>query len=958
MNAEGSGEPRAFLLTRLLRGALAEVLCIAGNLAPGRLAERLWGWAVRADPHCEVAAANRALALLERDGRGAWAAFETVLEQLQNPRDTSASDLHLRRAPGRVARRFLSRLVWGHSAAAIDAHHDLSRQQAVTRLAEGHFRRRLAAGDAARAAQALAAWRSVAGESLAARWGAAELAWSSPRTRREARDLIEPLLRRGSFLSPLDTVRWGERLLAAGDRDLARRALRWARRLVPEIPRVWSLLGSLAWEEDRRREALHCWERALALAPQDLDTYLRRLAAERGAVLTAAEAGLEVEAPAEIALGDEGLLSCRLTGVEPEGWALHALPPAGWGVAPQKREVPFDGTGRATLVLEARRPDRLRGEAWTLLLLAVGPGSYTVERRSIEVPDPRPGELLVAVTEDHEIHEERGSLPASMLQRLLVDKSRFAADQGVPWTHMVETGSVLAMPEWAAAARGGVWLELRSAARRHLAEEALRGHDLQPHLHAFNDPDGERFPYAAGDRSWRPSLRFLLTSAERRGAWASAYPPPGSASEQGTPGGGADSLERSGPDRLQSVEKAVAELEEVGRLGDPDYRAVLWRSGLLEYGATAADRAWSAVALRRAGLLAASDLPKPGSPFAAVVEPAFVAGWEEPFAPQPGGPLLQLPVAANLEGDYLMGPRLLRRRARASAAARRGADGGVRPGVHLFTLLTHDKFINARRQRDELRLDPEYGDWRTIRRHLAAWRDAGARFVTARQGVEAVLDDRTWSPLPRLREETFLVSLDGPPEVRYRLAVLGRRIPVSETFPQHLLVPIPCSIRRHLDAVFIERQRATAGPERRAPEIEREAGAFWLRRTSGEPITVAFRLRRPVGPRLTAVVPAAENAWRLELVSPRRYRNARVLVGWPPGVDAAAASSWQARDAAGAPLECRAESRGVLISSLRFDGGGTDRPAPLQILLSRPAVNDASPPRRSGFHQKRTEARR
>src|SRR5581483_2939665 len=49
-----------------------------------------------------------------------------------------------------------------------------------------------------------------------------------------------------------------------------------------------------------------------------------------------------------------------------------------------------------------------------------------------------------------------------------------------------------------------------------------------------------------------------------------------------------------------SAERTVTALESIGRLADPDYRPVLWRSGLLEYGESEADRAWSAVAPGRA----------------------------------------------------------------------------------------------------------------------------------------------------------------------------------------------------------------------------------------------------------------------------------------------------------------------------------------------------------------------
>ena len=574
------------------------------------------------------------------------------------------------------------------------------------------------------------------------------------------------------------------------------------------------------------------------------------------------------------------------------------------------------------------------------------------------------------MTEDHEIHEERGTLSASMLRRLLVEKSAFAADLGVPWTHMVETGSVLAMPR-AAEARGGAWRDLGVAIRRHLAEQVAGGHDLQPHLHAFNDPAYGHFPYRLDASGWRPSLRFLLTAAERRGDWASACPPPGHGRcparkprpATGPTGPTSDvrpvrpvrqvrrpTSDRSDDaegwrctrastfataatdppdgtlDRLASVERAVAQLEEVGRLGSPDYRAVLWRSGLLEFGDSAADRAWSAVALRRAGLLADSDLPKPGSPRHRAVRSAFAADWERPFTPVAGGPLLQLPIVTNLEGDYLMGSRLLERRAAASAAALRRGDGTVRPGVHLFTLLTHDKFLNARRGRDEFRLEADYGDWPVVRRHLAAWQAAGATFVTAGEGVEAVVEDRAWRPVPRLGEETFVVARGAPQEVRYRLRLLGRGIPFGESSPHHVRVPIPCSLRSRVAEVRVDQD----GPL--VPEVEDDGGGFWLRLTSDRPIFCTFRLNEPVGPTLADVKPEGVG-YRLVLTSEAPFLNARVLVSWAGDFRRPSAgrpgSPWLARSTEDRALACRQENGGLLLTGLllRPGRGGSDQPA-------------------------------
>ncbi len=890
----------AFLVHRLMACSLAELFYLLGNLAPPRLAEVLWSLCLRLNAHHRAAAVNRALALLDRDREAAWAAFDAVLEQLANRGDTSASDLYLTWIPGRTARRAVARLLSGAAAGSPQDAHDRALLDACRRLARAHFRRHLESGDLERAAAALGARESLGGAPAELGWGAAELAWRRGDTRTVVAEL-EPLLAAGTFLSPLDPPRWARRLLAAGERELAARCLAWARRLVPELPAVWFLAAELARQEGDRRSAGELLERALALEPQNLDGFLAWLGVERGREIPPPDDPLEVEAPAEIPVGERRSTTCRIDGGD-RRWELFVLPPAGRGVLPAARRVPFDAAGRAAVDLEAHRPHRVHGGPWPLLFVAVGPDGWCRRRLEIRVPDPRPGRLLVTVTEDHEIHEERGVLTPALLERLLVEKSRFAADLGMPWTHMVETGSVLAMPGWAAASGEPVWGDLQRAIGDHLAAEVERGNDLQPHLHAFNDPRSRRFPYRADGGGWRPSLEFLSTAPEVRGAWASACPPPGRGDD--------------GHDRRSSAERSVAQLEEVARLGDPDYRAVLWRSGLLEYGASPADRAWSAVALRRAGLWADSDLPKPRSPRQTVIPPAFAGGWERPFEPLPGGPLLQLPVVANLEGDYLMGPRRLTRRASASVAARRGADGRPRPGVHLFTLLTHDKFLNARAGGDEFHLEADQGDWRTVRRHVAAWRQAGATFVTAREGVREVLDDLAWQPVPWLGEETFLPCRSGGQRVRYRLRLLGRGLTASADFPHHVPVPVPPSLRPLLQGI-----EARQGGAELAVEIEPGADAFWLRLENlAAPVRCCFSLRRAIGPTLGNSERIGDG-WRLALTASRPFRNARLLLPWEDlGAvpQRAAGVSWAATDRHGRALGCAPENEGLVLAPLTF----------------------------------------
>lgn len=852
-----------WLVQRLVRTFLAELCCVLATGLPTALADPLWRLALAFERHCEAAALARAAASFDAAHHDAFAAFEAVLLQLDNRWNTSASDLHLARLPARLRRRLAARLAWGRTAsgvvggAVVEAAHDRLTQATLLRLATGHFERALATDVLDRATIALDTWRSLAGwaddaplrratAELAWRWGDHDTAWKT----------IAPLLRQERCPSPFDVLDWGMRALAevppGPERlELARACFERGRRWLPEARRTWRLGATLArLDGDFDTEARYL-SRLVARHPQALDARFRRHGIECGityklggaggdaTATTTLEGSLLLDVPIRMEVGETVEVTARLDlpdGVE--GATLYPLPPAGWGLAAEPNRLTPDADGAARFRLTALRGDRVRGGPWPLVVLAVTPRGHVVTRTEVAVDDLHPGEALLVVTEDHEIHEERGFLRPDLLEKVLVEKSRFAADlaadEGVPWTHCVEVGSTLALGERAAESGDGRWAELRSKVRRHLVDEVARGHDLQPHLHTFNDPAYGHFPYrmAEGGQGWRPSLRFLLTSAEARGDWASVTPPPGRGRTDPT-------LPDPTLDRLASVERAVAQLETVARAGQPDHCAVLWRSGLLEYGATPDERAWSAVALRRAGLLAASDRAKPAGPGPEAVPPAFPAGWRRPFDPVPGGPLFQLPIVANVEGDYRMGRRRLERRARATVAAVAG-----RPGVHCFTLLTHDKFLNARRGGDEFLFDREGGEWSLIRQHLMTWRRAGARPVTATEAVRALVDDRGWHPEPLLLGESWSEgSGEVGPTVRYAIEIVGPRPPASPERPFPLRIALPCSLRAGVESVEAFHDDSVLPIELE----ERSAGgveALWVDLPAFDrPLTLALRLR-------------------------------------------------------------------------------------------------------------------
>jgi tetratricopeptide (TPR) repeat protein len=959
---------------RLARYATGECLFILGNLLPGRIGTGLWRAALFCNQQHYAAALNRASALADdtghHTGRG-WEEFLFAVQCVRNTGNVSASDLYTTWTPGLVVRRFLARLIQGPGGRVeFQKAWDNGLISRSIDLARVHLRAALTARDFGRAEIALDIWRSLGSgspghDSPQMKWAELELRWLSGPAE-SARPLAWELINAGSFVSPMQPTEWAERFIESSEIELAEACLNWARKWIPEEPDVWRLLaqasfaqGAAAYTERdaaQKDDAQKYAERALSLNPQDIKSFLLLRAIDGQAAAVAQKhptATLRVTVPAELALGTSCQAKCSINSAQGD-WTLFVLPPAGWGIMPERRRASFDGTGHATVTLNANRPDRIRNAPWPVMFVAYRGDRYLLAQCDIRVPDRAPGKFLVTITEDHEIHEERGSMSVSMLRRLLVDKSRFASAQGMPWTHMVEAGSSLSLLEWAAATGDESWAELYESAKAHLAEEVAAGNDIQVHLHAFNDPAYSHFPYTVEGCDLRPSLKFLLTSPEARGDWALACSPPkpafsGSArilraSPTPTDPGSARTLRASPPrlDRLQSVARAVSQVESVGRLGDPDYRAVLWRSGLLEFGDSDDDRAWSSVALRRAGLLAASDMGKPGSPLSSNVAPAFPASWAKPFDASSDGQLLQLPIASNLEGDYLMGSALLKRRARKIGQRLRDRDGSVKPGVHLFTLLTHDKFINARLGADEFRLDPEYRDWLIIRRHMEAWSGAGASFVTAREGVRAVINDTTWRLAPWLDQETFILRDSGPRnEVRYRLSTLGDGIVASESFPQQVLTPIPASLRDLVTSI-----RVVQGGLELEIDIESGAGAFWIKLTGRQgPVYCTFELREAIGPRLDTIRQGSEGVCTVSLSAPARFLRGRVLLPWTDllvGANAAH-NGWLAWDDQGQELDCLFDHEGLIVSPVRLRPVANGSAPAVEITLHAVVAQSSTP---------------
>jgi hypothetical protein len=330
-------------------------------------------------------------------------------------------------------------------------------------------------------------------------------------------------------------------------------------------------------------------------------------------------------------------------------------------------------------------------------------------------------------------------------------------------------------------------------------EAVAHGNDLGLHVHAFHDPGFRGFAHEFDEAADAVSsgVDLLETPGSRRGYWCRAYPFLGDTDE---------------PDsRAGATWRGIGQVEALGRLGDPRFRVTLFRAGSFDLGEDPAEQGRSLALLARLGLLADSDVPKPRlyhripqrSPYPVSDDPRCRI--KHPTEMR----LLEVPPEFNIESDFLSDLEVLDRYLERRVELLCEPDGEVRPGVHLICAMTHDKFINWRMGRRWDSLDPEYGDWMTIRQHLshARQRHPALRFSTAREAVLDWYDEYTPELLAWRDEE--IVVLNHPDDktetLRYTLRLLGRGVAVSHARPRRVRVVLPAWPGDRLLEAWVER---------------------------------------------------------------------------------------------------------------------------------------------------------
>jgi tetratricopeptide (TPR) repeat protein len=691
---------------------------------------------------------------------------------------------------------------------------------------------------------------------------------------------------------------------SAGRVDTARALLESARRLDPGCAAVWRELGRLALSDGEPAQARACLERGLSLDPTDVatrvalgeawkgadanraqETFLRAL--ERDPECDAALLGLESlegngtarelrlslgAAPLRLARGDRFEVDVRVSVLGGTG-ALYVLEPFGMGLAsaPRGRMALQAGEHRLTLRVHVLRPDAVNGgRPWPLCLALCAGERIARAKLAVEVPDEEPGCMYYVITEDHELYDEREETGPQAARTTLVEKSRLAERianaEGAPWTHVVDVAS-LSLVAWAAdCSRTDAWRAVYRECADHLAEAVENGNDLGLHMHAFHDPAGPVFAHGFDEERdvVTTNSTFLETPLPERGFWSRAYPALGDTDAAGS--------------RAWATWRGIGRLEALGRLGDPRFRVTLFRAGSYDLGDDAGERGRSLGLLRRLGILADSNVPKPRL-YHRLASPSAYPVSDDPRRPEgspAAGRLLEIRPEFNIESDFLSDVHVLNRYVDRRAAETRRDDGSPPAGVRIVCAMTHDKFINWRMGKHWDSLDPGYGDWNTIREHLrhVGQHHPEIRFATAREAILAWYEHCT-PELLAFREEE-IVELSTPEAdtqiFRYPIRLVGRDIPVGSERTHWVAIHAPAWLEDRIRELWIEcdgerwpaRPLAVGPPALEFP-VDRREGAWELvvRAQAGDGITAQASPR---------------DARILRLVSAHGYRRATVDV--------------------------------------------------------------------------------
>jgi tetratricopeptide (TPR) repeat protein len=589
------------------------------------------------------------------------------------------------------------------------------------------------------------------------------------------------------------------------------------------LPEAYSIVGRIYAARGSQALAVEAFRRAVYYDNTDVASFVtaETLGSRADADLSRIAATLPVEILLSrdqimLSVGETASVQVEYRIADPkqaESIKVATLTPFGFGVVADQEIGPEETANRSqkrsvTVHLRAMRDNGVNlGKPWKIIVVAYDSHSGAFASRALTVsvapPPDEEGRILYVVTEDL---EQSGDFPHSdntpdindisrnEIKVDLVEKpalaDRIAQEYGIRWTHMVDVGSVVLRLRWLESLLSGTaWGELWGQVRSRLAQSFGAGHDVQLHLHAYNDP-GNRLTRIYYDRTadallFRDNEVRVAGADGRHGAWSRNYDSLGTPSDAETLSG--------------SVSRGLREIGDAIGV-DPSTRVLAFRAGEYEFGDEGVPSRRSITALQQNGILVDSDaavgLPsEKGFIFhRRVGDNVYFSDvdsiWRTASQLSQIGLLEVLPIPTRTASNYVTpidhGSQV------AHSYDLCMSNGRVKSGVFILVEMYHIGNTNSGGVWDNL--DPQYGDWAKMARHFAFVRSRCPRAEPVGLGEAATIYLRRYTP-------DLVPLIIGPPDVSngtydYRVEFLGDDILVDDKHPHFVAIRPPAVLER------------------------------------------------------------------------------------------------------------------------------------------------------------------
>jgi hypothetical protein len=527
---------------------------------------------------------------------------------------------------------------------------------------------------------------------------------------------------------------------------------------------------------------------------------------------------LEVGQAAEVKVAvrpNPGAQSCQVRVLEPFGYGLE--------VSPQVIDLGnLDTAQDARLMFRvcAKRPDAVNlGKPWVLNFVFTTESTWANQLVQFRVEDTSPGRIFLVLTDDHETNLYRDRMQNGLGCQIRPDETEcdlvaktyaaqaLAEKYSLKWTHLLDVGTALGLPKWAANLSptwNHVWRDAKACYRAGL----LRGHDHQVHLHLSAVPESYFFCYShdtPGNVAFDLQKKDAYFKGWQINSWANVVPRYGRPSNPNS--------------RLGSLAHSVKITGSVVGQPSQPHQAVLFRAGQWDLGNCTAEREKSVMALREAFILADSSVTegydctkKPfrfGNCLSRAAYFTFRNNPERPAQLLHDAGVLEVVPLLLPQGNHPVEPR---EDPRAVVASYRTflTNGRVKPGRHLVFEIEHLATLPSPSfSPSSGRSLPDPG-WAAMEHHFATLsrQCAALEGVTATEAIFAWLDYYTPELVVRLEPPACEKGSGCGSRYRFPLRFLGQGILRDLERLHRLVVPIPSLGERNIKTVRILRRDA------------------------------------------------------------------------------------------------------------------------------------------------------